>query len=119
MSDNPNLTQLLVDWRAGDDAALHQLLPLVHANLRQLAARYMRGEDSGHTLQATALVNEAFMKLVDADVTWQSRAHFMAIAARAMRQILVDHARAKRSAKRGGRCGCRYLARDATFRSKG
>ena len=102
MSEHPNLTQLLVDWRAGNEEALNQLLPCIHSSLRQIAGRYMRGENAGHTLQATALVNEAFIKLVDADIAWQNRAHFMALSARAMRQILVDHARANRSDKRGG-----------------
>lgn len=102
MSEHPNLTQLLVDWREGKEDALNQLMPHIHNNLRQLASKYMRGENAGHTLQATALVNEAFIKLIDADVTWQNRAHFMALSARAMRQILVDHARANRSEKRGG-----------------
>lgn len=99
--DNP-ITQLLMDWQAGDQQALNRLMPLVHDHLRQLAGRYMRNENAGHTLQATALVNEAFLKLVDNSVGWQSRAHFIAIAARAMRQILVDHARARRRQKRGG-----------------
>jgi len=102
MSEQHNLTQLLIDWRGGSEAALNQLLPIIHSNLRQLASKYMRSENEGHTLQATALVNEAFIKLVNADVTWQNRAHYMALSARAMRQILVDHARAKASDKRGG-----------------
>jgi len=99
--DNP-ITQLLMDWQAGDQQALNRLMPLVHDHLRQLAGGYMRNENAGHTLQATALVNEAFLKLVDSSAGWQSRAHFIAIAARAMRQILVDHARARRRQKRGG-----------------
>ncbi len=99
--DNP-ITQLLQDWRAGDARALNELMPLVHDKLRQLANNYMRGENAGHTLQATALVNEAFLKLVDTSVSWQSRAHFIAIAARAMRQILIDHAKGKNRQKRGG-----------------
>lgn len=102
MSGSSQITQLLLDWRAGEKKALNDLLPLVQDNLRQLAAKYMRGENAGHTLQATALVNEAFIKLVDAKLTWQNRAHFMAIAANTMRHILVDHARAKRREKRGG-----------------
>lgn len=102
MSEHPNLTQLLIDWRAGNEKALNQLIPCIHSSLRQIAGRYMCGENAGHTLQATALVNEAFIKLVDADIAWQNRAHFMALSARAMRQILVDHARANRSDKRGG-----------------
>ncbi|VAW91981.1 Gll4071 protein [hydrothermal vent metagenome] len=102
MSESPNLTEYLVQWRSGNKAALNKLMPLVYSSLRQLAGKYMYGENAGHTLQATALVNEAFMKLVDADITLQNRAHFMAISARAMRQILVDHARANRADKRGG-----------------
>lgn len=102
MSEHPNLTRLLVDWRAGNQQALNQLIPYIHSSLRQIAGRYMRSENAGHTLQATALVNEAFIKLVDADIAWENRAHFMALSARAMRQILVDHARANRSDKRGG-----------------
>ncbi len=102
MSESPNLTEYLVQWRSGNKAALNKLMPLVYSSLRQLAAKYMHGENAGHTLQATALVNEAFMKLVDTDITLQNRAHFMAISARAMRQILVDHARANRADKRGG-----------------
>jgi len=78
------------------------LVPLVHASLQRLAGKYMRGERAGHTLQATALVNEAFLQLVDAEVSWQNRAHFLAVAARTMRRILIDHARAKHRDKRGG-----------------
>lgn len=102
MSANKQITQLLVEWRSGNERALNELMPLVHDNLRQLAGKYMRNENAGHTLQATALVNEAFLKLFDNSVTWQNRAHFLAIAARSMRQILVDHARSKKSQKRGG-----------------
>jgi RNA polymerase sigma factor (TIGR02999 family) len=102
MTENNLVTQILVNWREGDDQALNQLMPLVHDNLRQLANKYMRSERAGHTLQATALVNEAFLKLCDSSISWQSRAHFIAIAARAMRQILVDHAKSKRRQKRGG-----------------
>jgi len=102
MQEQQNLTQLLIDWRDGSEAALGQLLPLIHSSLHQMANKYMLGENAGHTLQATALVNEAFIKLVNADVAWQNRAHYLALSARAMRQILVDHARAKGSDKRGG-----------------
>ncbi len=102
MSQSSDVTKLLLNWRAGQQSALNELLPLVQDNLRQLAASYMRGENAGHTLQATALVNEAFLRLVDIDITWQNRAHFIAIAATTMRRILVDHARAKRREKRGG-----------------
>ncbi len=102
MQKQSDVTKLLLNWRAGQKNALNELLPMVQDNLRQLAAGYMRGENAGHTLQATALVNEAFLKLVDTDITWQNRAHFIAIAANTMRRILVDHARAKRREKRGG-----------------
>jgi len=102
MQDQQNLTQLLVDWRSGDNAALEKLMPLIHSKLHQIANKYMLAENAGHTLQATALVNEAFIKLINADVSWQNRAHYLALSARAMRQILIDHARAKKSDKRGG-----------------
>lgn len=97
------VTELLRDWQKGDDAALTELLPILYADLRKLAGGYMRRERADHTLQPTALVSEAYLKL-DArrDVPIESRAHFMAAAAEAMRRILVDHARRKRSEKRGG-----------------
>lgn len=97
------LTQLLVDWSNGDEAALDRLLPLVNAELRRLAARYMRRENPGHTLQTSALVNEAYLRLIDQQhVRWQNRAHFFGIAAQLMRRILIDHARSHQYAKRGG-----------------
>jgi RNA polymerase sigma factor (TIGR02999 family) len=100
----PTVTQLLVAWSNGDDAALDQLAPLVHRELHRLAAAYMAGERPGHVLQATALVNEAYLRLIDwKEVRWQNRAHFFAVAARLMRHVLVDVARAQRRAKRGGR----------------
>lgn len=103
LTSNRDITALLVRWGTGDEAALEQLVPLVHRELRQIARRCMAGERAGHTYQATALVNEAYMRLVKtANVDWQDRAHFLAIAARIMRRILVDHARARRSKKRGG-----------------
>ena len=90
-------------WRDGDDAALARLTPLVHAELQRIARGCMRGERSDHTLQATALVNEMYVRLVDAQrIDWQNRAHFLAMAARLMRRILVDSARARASHKRGG-----------------
>jgi len=98
-----SVTQLLGAWRSGDDNALEQLTPLVYNELRRLAGRYMQSERPNHTLQATAVVNEAFMRMVDMDVPWQNRAHFFAIAARLMRRILVDHAKAHRREKRGGK----------------
>lgn len=96
------MTRLLLDWSKGDQAALDKLLPLVNAELRQLARRYMRRESPGHTLQTSALVNEAYLRLIDQKhVQWQNRAHFFGIAAQAMRRILVDHARARLAEKRG------------------
>jgi RNA polymerase sigma-70 factor, ECF subfamily len=97
-----NITQLLVAWGQGDRAALETLTPLVHQELRRLARRHMAGERPGHTLHATALVNEAYVRLIEQDTHWQNRAHFFAVAAQTMRHILVDMARARRRAKRGG-----------------
>ena len=105
MDDRPSkelVTSVLRDWRDGDRDALDRLTPLVYEELRRLAASQMRGERHDHTLQPTALVHEAFARLVDAEVPWQDRGHFFSTAARMMRRILVDHARAKRRDKRGG-----------------
>ena len=97
------VTELLRAWGDGDDRALEQLTPLVEAELRRLARGYMRRERRGHTLQTTALVNEAFLRLTDARrVRWQDRAHFLGISARLMRRVLVDHARSRGYRKRGG-----------------
>jgi RNA polymerase sigma factor (TIGR02999 family) len=97
------VTRLLLDWREGDQTALDRLLPLVYDELHRMAARYMRGERLGHTLQTSALVNEAYLRLADyKQMQWQDRAHFFAVAAQAMRRILVDFARARRNLKRGG-----------------
>jgi RNA polymerase sigma-70 factor (ECF subfamily) len=102
MSDPAPVTALLRAWSAGDEGALGALLPLVEAELRRLARAYMARERMGHTLQATALVNEAFMRLIDArQVQWQDRAHFLGISARLMRRVLVDHARTRDARKRG------------------
>jgi RNA polymerase sigma factor (TIGR02999 family) len=99
----PDVTDLLLAWCAGDESALDRLVPIVHAELRRLARRQMRGERRDHTLETTALVNEAYLRLVDlARVRWQDRAHFFALLARLMRRILVDHARSRRYQKRGG-----------------
>lgn len=99
----PEVTQLLLAWGDGDSAAFEQLVPLVHAELRRIARRHMGHERPDHTLQATALVNEAYMKLVDLRrVRWQDRAHFFAMSARLMRRVLVDFARSRRYQKRGG-----------------
>jgi RNA polymerase sigma factor (TIGR02999 family) len=98
----PDVTRLLASWSHGDQAALDQLMPLVYGELRRLASSYLRHERSNHTLQSTALVHEAFMRLVGQhDVEWRNRAHFFAIAAQMMRRILVDYARAQRREKRG------------------
>jgi RNA polymerase sigma factor (TIGR02999 family) len=103
MPAEPDITQLLVAWGNGDQAAFDRLGPVVHQHLHSLAAHYMAGERPGHVLQTTALVNEAYMRLVDwKDVQWQSRAQFFGLAAQAMRHILVDAARTRRRAKRGG-----------------
>src|SRR5436309_6912577 len=97
------VTQLLADWSHGDDAALAELTPLVYEELRRLAHHFMEGQRPEHTLQTTALVNEAYLRLADqTNPNWQSRAHFFAVAARAMRQILVNYAKSSRAQKRGG-----------------
>lgn len=99
----PQITELLVAWSGGDDSALERLMPLVYDELRRLAHRYMSHERPGHTLQTTALVNEAYLRLVDwREVRWQNRAHFFAVSAQMMRRILVDFARDKKYLKRGG-----------------
>src|SRR5262245_51520251 len=104
MATQPNeITQLLINWSNGDRASLEELLPLVTAELRRLARRYLARENPGHTLQTSALINEAYLRLIDQEsVQWQNRAHFFAVAAQMMRHILVDHARAHLYAKRGG-----------------
>jgi RNA polymerase sigma factor (TIGR02999 family) len=97
------VTRLLIAWNAGDKAALEKLMPLVYAELRQLAERHFRRERRGHTLQPTAVVHEAYFRLVDQTrVTWKNRGHFLAIASQAMRRILIDHARGRGAEKRGG-----------------
>lgn len=96
------VTRLLSAWRAGDSSALQQLTPLVYEELRLLAKRYMRKERTGHTLQATAVVHEAFVRMIDLNIPWQDRGHFYAVAATLMRRILVDHAKTRRREKRGG-----------------
>jgi len=106
-----DVTQLLVAWTNGDQAARDQLISVVYEELHRLARRYMRSESPGHTLQTSALVNEAFLRLVDQrNVRWQNRSHFFAIAAQMMRRILVDYARGRNYAKRGG--GERALSLD-------
>jgi RNA polymerase sigma factor (TIGR02999 family) len=98
-----DVTSLLLAWSEGDEAALARLVPQVYAELHRLAHHYMRGERPGHTLQTTALVNEAYLRLVDTRrIRWESRAHFLGVAAQAMRRVLVDAARARGARKRGG-----------------
>ena len=98
-----SVTQLLVAWRLGDPAALEQLIPLVYQTLRRLARRYMAGQRPGHSLQATALVNEAYVRLVDCQqVNWKDRVHFFAVSAQVMRRVLVEFARSNQFQKRGG-----------------
>lgn len=103
MSSSHYITQLLIDWSDGDQEALDKLVPLVADELNRLARRYMRRERPGHLLQTTALVNEAYIKLIDQSrVRWQNRAHFYGIAATVMRRILLNYARAQHQIKRGG-----------------
>lgn len=100
-----DVTQLLHDWRQGREEAIHQLLEIIHQELHQLASQHMRSERPDHTLQATALVNEAFVRLMGADVDWHDRQHFMAMASKMMRRVLVDHAKAKNAHKRQAQSG--------------
>ena len=103
MSDTHEVTILLAEWANGNQRALDDLTPLVYRELRQLAASYLRKEHQGHTLQPTAIVHEAYVRLVNqTNPTWQNRSHFFGVAARLMRQILVDHARRKHAGKRAG-----------------
>jgi RNA polymerase sigma factor (TIGR02999 family) len=103
MPSPQNVTEMLRDWRNGDQEALGKLIPVVYDELRHQAARYLRRERPGHTLQTTALIHEAYLRLINQqNIEWQNRAHFYAIAARLMRQILVDHARKRQATKRGG-----------------
>jgi RNA polymerase sigma factor (TIGR02999 family) len=102
LNDSSELTALLIKWSDGDESALEQLIPYVERELRQIAHAHMRRENRNHTLQTTALVNEAYIKLIDQRSKWQNRAHFFAIASRIMRRILLDHARALQRVKRGG-----------------
>jgi len=101
-TERESVTTLLRQWGAGDKGALDQLMPVVYDQLRRLAAKCLRGERPDHTLRATALVNEAYLRLVSAEVDWQDRVHFFAVAARLLRRILVDHAKANHRIKRGG-----------------
>src|SRR5262245_39871732 len=104
MASSPReISQLLVAWSDGDQAAVDRLMPLVYGELRRMAKRYMAGQPQGHTLQTTALIHEAYLKMVGQEgKRWQNRAHFFGVAAQAMRHILVDYARGRKAAKRGG-----------------
>ena len=102
-SSSATITDLLIQWREGDEAALDRLIPLVYEELRRMAHYYMRRRRQGDTLQTSALINEAYLRLADhKNMRWQNRAHFFAVAAQAMRRILVDHARSRNAAKRAG-----------------
>jgi RNA polymerase sigma factor (TIGR02999 family) len=117
--DAENITDLLVSYGRGDKESLDKLMPVVYDELRRQAARYLRREQPGHTLQTTALIHEAYVRLVDQrNVQWQNRAHFFGIAAQMMRRILVDHARTKKRAKRGG-SDIKVSLDDATVAVKG
>jgi len=100
--DRATITQLLQQWSGGDKEALDALMPVVYDQLHRLASRCIRAERPDHTLRATALVHEAYLRLIDADVSWQDRVHFFAVSARILRRILVDHAKSNRRQKRGG-----------------
>ena len=102
MASPNDITRLLDEWQKGSDDALTELMPLVYDKLKSLAEHHMRGENRHHTLQATALVNEAFLRLNNVEVAFENQAHFIALASTLMRRVLVDHARGKHSAKRGG-----------------
>ena len=102
MPPSQDVTQMLLAWNEGDEAARDALIPVVYDQLRRIARHRLRGERAGHTLQTTELINEAYLKLIAQSVSWQSRAHFFGIAARLMRQILVDCARGRQALKRGG-----------------
>lgn len=116
--DSRPVTELLVRWRQGDQQALQSLMPLVYSELRRLARHYLQGERSDHTLQSTALVHEAYMRLAGQNPPqWQNRAHFFAVSAQLMRQILVDYARSHRASKRGGDI-CRLALEEAGEKSQ-
>jgi RNA polymerase sigma factor (TIGR02999 family) len=110
----PGVTDLLVDWSNGDRKALDRLMPLVYEELRKIARRQLGFENRGHTLQSTALVHEAYLRIVDQNrVQWRDRAHFFAVAAQMVRRVLVDHARERHAAKRGG--GAQKIALDESL----
>ncbi len=101
-SPRDDVSQLLLAWKRGDSEAVDRLMPILYEELRRLARHHLRGESTGHTLQTTALVHEAYLRLVGSDVAWEGRGHFFAVAAQVMRRVLVDHARGRGRAKRGG-----------------
>jgi RNA polymerase sigma factor (TIGR02999 family) len=113
MSPSPDVTRLLIDWSNGKQEALEELAPVIYSELHKLASRYLRRERPDHTLQSTALVHEAWMKLIDQrNVRWQNRAHFFGVAAQMIRRILVDYARSRHAAKRGANA-CKLSLDDA------
>jgi RNA polymerase sigma factor (TIGR02999 family) len=117
-SNSIQITELLVSWSKGEASALEDLMPVVYDELRKIARRLMRGQGSDHTYQTTDLIHEAYLKLVDnSEKQWQNRAHFFGVASRAMRHILVDHARAKQTKKRGGSARQVTLEETAVFSS--
>src|SRR5262249_13221127 len=112
-SSSNEITRQLIAWSKGDKAALERLIPAVYQELRRMADYYLRGEQSGHSLQPTALVHEAYLRLIDqSQVEWHNRAHFFGVAAQMMRRILIDHAKTKHRAKRGG--GARKISLEET-----
>src|SRR5215831_3013736 len=116
----PNITQLLIAWKTGDQQAFEELAPILQQELHRIASYYMAGERPGHVLQATALVNEAYLKLIDCkNVEWQNRAQFFAIASQIMRHILVDYARSQHREKRGGNAVQVSLSQAAEVALKG
>ncbi len=112
MSGSPHITQLLSRWQGGEADALNDLLPLVYAELSRIARREFHGQPSGHTLQPTALINEALLRLVDSNISWRDRCHFLAVMTTTIRWVLVDHARARQREKRGGEAIRVTLAED-------
>ncbi len=118
MGDERQITEMLAAWSGGDESSIDRLLPMVETELRRIARNYMRRENPGHTLQTTALVNEAYLKMVDQTrVTWQNRAHFFGISAQIMRRILLNHARDKKAGKRGGEGAVRLNIEDVQVMS--
>jgi RNA polymerase sigma factor (TIGR02999 family) len=119
MTDDREVTRLLKEWASGDEAAGNRLMPIVYEDLRRRAAGLFRSEAAGHTLQPTALINEAYAHLVNANVDWRDRTHFVALATRMMRRLLIDHAKASRAVKRGGGAACVTLYDDMVGTGEG